>query len=245
VSANGCVLRDGLSSLLEILHNRAFDTLFACRRAYKRRRTDATTDCRELGLNYNRRPGAATSPERSAIIECAKRLTEASYRMMRFLVAGGRWNHREGQTEPAPPAALPLVVAYTLQANHVPLNARIIGANEHESHFVFDVLFNNATGILPAIHSTDPHGTNHVNFALLYLFAPRYRNVRSKVETGLYGFRHPRHYKKGSDNQGCISRTLRNAALKWPVLSVRMRLPRRPAQLTVRHQVAPVALMRR
>ncbi|MCP3882229.1 MAG: transposase, partial [Sulfitobacter sp.] len=29
------------------------------------------------------------------------------------------------------------VVSYTLVANHVPLNARIIGANEHESHFVF------------------------------------------------------------------------------------------------------------
>jgi len=35
------------------------------------------------------------------------------------------------------------VVAYTLLASHVPLSARIIGANEHESHYVFDVLFNN------------------------------------------------------------------------------------------------------
>ncbi len=34
------------------------------------------------------------------------------------------------------------IVAYTLIANHIPVNARIIGANEHESHFVFDVLFN-------------------------------------------------------------------------------------------------------
>lgn len=91
------------------------------------------------------------------------------------------------------------VVAYTLLANHVPLNARIIGANEHESHFVFDILFNNATDILPEIHSTDTHGTNNVNFALLHLFgyrfAPRYRNVRGKVEKALYGFRHPSHYK--------------------------------------------------
>jgi len=45
------------------------------------------------------------------------------------------------------------VVAYTLLANHVPLNARIIGANEHESHFVFDILFNNATDILPAVQN--------------------------------------------------------------------------------------------
>jgi len=92
------------------------------------------------------------------------------------------------------------VVAYTLLANHVPLNARIIGANEHESHFVFDILFNNATDILPAVHSTDTHGTNHVNFALLhefgYRFAPRYRNVQRQVKNGLCGFRHPTHYDK-------------------------------------------------
>jgi len=92
------------------------------------------------------------------------------------------------------------VAAYTLLANHVPLNARIIGANEHESHFVFDILFNNATDILPAVHSTDTHGTNHVNFALLqqfgYRFAPRYRKIRSKIETGLCGFHHPTRYNE-------------------------------------------------
>lgn len=92
------------------------------------------------------------------------------------------------------------VVSYTLLANHVPLNARIIGANEHESHFVFDILFNNATDILPAIHSTDTHGTNHVNFALLYefgyRFAPRYRNVQRQVKSGMLGFRHPTRYDK-------------------------------------------------
>ncbi len=91
------------------------------------------------------------------------------------------------------------VVAYTLLASHVPLNARIIGANEHESHYVFDLLFNNFTDIQPATHSTDTHGTNQVNFALLHLFgyrfAPRYRDFRGKVRTGLYGFRHPKTYK--------------------------------------------------
>jgi len=38
------------------------------------------------------------------------------------------------------------IVSYTLVANHIPVNAKIIGANEHESHFVFDLLFNNTTG---------------------------------------------------------------------------------------------------
>jgi TnpA family transposase len=44
------------------------------------------------------------------------------------------------------------------------LNARIIGANEHESHYVFDILFNNATDIIPDIHSTDTHGANEVRY---------------------------------------------------------------------------------
>ena len=39
------------------------------------------------------------------------------------------------------------VVAYTLVINHIPVNARIIGANEHESQYVFDLLFNNTTNI--------------------------------------------------------------------------------------------------
>ena len=90
------------------------------------------------------------------------------------------------------------VVAYTLIANHVPVNARIIGAHEHESHFVFDLLFNNTTEIQPAVHSTDTHGTNQVNFALLHLFgyqfAPRYQDIHEKVRTALYGFRHPSQY---------------------------------------------------
>jgi TnpA family transposase len=90
------------------------------------------------------------------------------------------------------------VVAYTLIANHVPVNAELIGAHDHESHYVFDLLFNNTTEIDPDIHSTDTDGTNHVNFALLHLFgyqfAPRYKDLYDKVSTSLYGFNHPKHY---------------------------------------------------
>jgi hypothetical protein len=50
------------------------------------------------------------------------------------------------------------IAAYTLLANHVPINAEIIGANEHESHYVFDILYNNTTDIQPEVHSTDTHG---------------------------------------------------------------------------------------
>lgn len=91
------------------------------------------------------------------------------------------------------------VVSYTLVANHIPVNARIIGANEHESHFVFDILFNNTTEIQPEIHSTDTHGTNEINFAVLnsfgYQFAPRYKDIHDKVTKSLYGFKHPSNYE--------------------------------------------------
>ncbi len=87
------------------------------------------------------------------------------------------------------------IVSYTLVANHIPVNARIIGANEHESHYVFDLLFNNTTEIQPNVHSTDTHGTNEVNFAILHLFgyqfAPPYKDIYDKVCHSLYGFKHP------------------------------------------------------
>ncbi|MFT9598937.1 Tn3 family transposase [Mesobacillus sp.] len=90
------------------------------------------------------------------------------------------------------------ITSYTLVANHIPVNARIIGANEHESHYVFDILFNNSTDIQPDVHSTDTHGTNEVNFAILhffgYQFAPRYRDIYDTVRTSLYGFKHPSQY---------------------------------------------------
>lgn len=72
-----------------------------------------------------------------------------------------------------------------LIANHVALNARIIGSNEHESHYIFDLLHNNTSEIKPGILSTDTHGVNHVNFALLdlfgYQFAPRYAQFSTVI----------------------------------------------------------------
>lgn len=89
------------------------------------------------------------------------------------------------------------VVAYSLVANNIPINAKIIGANEHESHYVHDILSNNTSDISPDKHSTDTHGTNEVNFAILhmfgYQFAPRYKklNHESKI---IYGFKHLHQY---------------------------------------------------
>ena len=73
----------------------------------------------------------------------------------------------------------------------------IIGTHEHESHFVFDILHNNTTDIQPERHSTDTHGTNQVNFWLLffdgYQFAPRYRDLHKRIAS-LVHFRHPAHH---------------------------------------------------
>jgi TnpA family transposase len=91
------------------------------------------------------------------------------------------------------------VVAYSLIANHIPVNARIIGANEHESHYVFDLLFNNTSDVQSEIHSTDTHGSNEVNFAILhmfgYQFAPRYADIAGTVRSSLYGFKHHSKYE--------------------------------------------------
>jgi TnpA family transposase len=89
------------------------------------------------------------------------------------------------------------VSGYTLVANHVPINAKIIGTHEHESHYVYDILFNNTTDIKPVRHSTDTHGTNQVNSWILYVFgcyfAPRYRDLHKKMGR-LVGFERPGHY---------------------------------------------------
>jgi len=63
------------------------------------------------------------------------------------------------------------------------------------------LLLNNTTEIRPEVHATDTHGTNEVNFGLLhifgYQFAPRYRDFSEKVQTSLYGFKHPSQYPEG------------------------------------------------
>ncbi|WP_191603807.1 Tn3 family transposase [Marinomonas algicola] len=74
------------------------------------------------------------------------------------------------------------VSALTLVSNHVPVSTQVIGANEYEGHFAFDLLYNNSSEIQPNTLSTDTHGTNNVNFAILdffgYTFAPRYAKMK-------------------------------------------------------------------
>ncbi len=89
------------------------------------------------------------------------------------------------------------VVNYSLVVNHVPVNAKLIGANEHESHYAFDIVFNNTSEIDPDVISVDMAGTNQVNFVLLETFgrtwAPRYTHIDRKA-TKLVGFKPLSHY---------------------------------------------------
>lgn len=91
------------------------------------------------------------------------------------------------------------VVAYSLIANHVPINAMLIGANMHESHFLFDLFYNNTSHIKPDILSTDTEGANQLNYLFLYVidkfFAPRYRNLSAKTQS-IISFEDPSYFSE-------------------------------------------------
>jgi len=78
------------------------------------------------------------------------------------------------------------VVAYTLLANHVPLQTELIGAHEHESNFVFDICYHNTSDILPTAITGDMHSINKANFAILHWFglklAPRFTNLQAQLK---------------------------------------------------------------
>ena len=77
------------------------------------------------------------------------------------------------------------VVAYSLLANHVPLETLLIGANEHESQYLFDICYRNSTEIRPAIITGDMHSVNKANFAILDWFgmqaAPRFTSLQAQI----------------------------------------------------------------
>ena len=92
----------------------------------------------------------------------------------------------------------PSFTANTLLVNHVPVNAVAFGSNNHESRYVFDLVYNNETDIQPEIISTDNAGVNAVNFALLDMlsktFAPCFKQITNK-DSMIVGFKKPASYK--------------------------------------------------
>lgn len=91
------------------------------------------------------------------------------------------------------------VVAYTLLANHVPLQTQLISPHEHESHFVFDICYHNSSDILPTAITGDMHSINKANFAILHWFglklSPRFTNLQAQLKH-LYCGHDPTNYKK-------------------------------------------------
>lgn len=92
------------------------------------------------------------------------------------------------------------VSAYTLCANWLPLCTKIIGANEHESHYLFDMLYSNTSDIEIAAVSGDMHSINRVNFIILHLFGyrfmPRFTQLDKKAQVNLVSFDDPKLYDK-------------------------------------------------
>ena len=84
------------------------------------------------------------------------------------------------------------VVLYTLNANNLPLNLKVIGANEHESHYLLDIVESNTSDVEILSVSGDMHSINRVNFALMHLFGyrfmPRFTNIRKKADSNLVTF---------------------------------------------------------
>lgn len=78
------------------------------------------------------------------------------------------------------------VVAYSLLANHVPLQTELLGANQHESYWVFDICYNNTADIAPMVITGDMHSINKANFAILHWFgmnlAPRFTDLQAQLK---------------------------------------------------------------
>jgi TnpA family transposase len=89
------------------------------------------------------------------------------------------------------------VVAFSLLANHVALQTELLGANQHESHWVFDICYNNTSDIMPTTITGDMHSINKANFAILYCFgmnlAPRFTDMQAQLNH-LYCGCYPEEY---------------------------------------------------
>ena len=80
----------------------------------------------------------------------------------------------------------------TLVANHVALNSRVIGCNEHESYFAFDLIYHNNTDVKIDMLTGDNHSINQMNFVALDAinteFTPSFASLKDQVNT-LYSTR--------------------------------------------------------
>jgi len=75
---------------------------------------------------------------------------------------------------------------YSLTANHISINAKVIGPNEHESHHLYDIIYNNKTNIPIDMVTGDGHSINQTSFVTLdsidVEFIPSINNIRMEAE---------------------------------------------------------------
>jgi TnpA family transposase len=78
------------------------------------------------------------------------------------------------------------VVAYSLLCNHVLLQTYLLGSNDHESYFAFDIWYNNSSEINPQILTGDMHILNKANSVIMYWFDgelhPRFSNIDKQLQ---------------------------------------------------------------
>ena len=91
------------------------------------------------------------------------------------------------------------VVLYSLNFNHLPLCLKVIGANEHESHYLLDIVESNTSDIEITSVSGDMHSVNRVNFILMHMFGykfmPRFTQIDKKAGDSLVCFGNLSNYE--------------------------------------------------
>jgi TnpA family transposase len=90
------------------------------------------------------------------------------------------------------------VAPYSLGINYNVINCiPNKGAHQHESHFLFELVMGDTSGIEIDRLSTDTEGSNQIMFVLMYFagidYTPCYRNLRKKFKK-LHGFKNIHDY---------------------------------------------------
>jgi TnpA family transposase len=86
------------------------------------------------------------------------------------------------------------IVAFNFVVNYVAINSQVISPNEHESHYLFDTIFNNTSEIDPDVITGDMHSINCLNYAILDAinksFVPNFNNPQEQTISSLKSLKH-------------------------------------------------------
>ena len=86
---------------------------------------------------------------------------------------------------------------YTLLANFIAVNARNIGINEYEGHFLYDMIYSNKSDIEINMVTGDNHSKNRLNHVVLDSidvdYVPCIKNIR-EAANDLYSVKSPSYY---------------------------------------------------